>query len=550
MAGRFPLFVVIQAVDKATGPLRRFTAGLRDRFKPLKEAAQYAQRLSRALGVPQVAQGMAEVGKATGRVLSELKAVALKISAIAAVGSLSIYGLAHSFAEAGASAARMSRILGVSTAWLQEMRYAAARASVPVDQLDEFLENLSRRSAEAAAGQGDAILAFQALGISVTDQTGRLRSLESLLPEVTDRLAALRSENIRNALAARMFGRSGPELNALLAEGSAGIDAMRARAHELGVVMDQEAIEASERFERAQVDLTAALQGTRNIIGGALLPVVTKLVEKFTDWLVKHRADIEAFAAKLAERLPKILHEIRDKLEALRDALRPLINLFIAVGNRVGWVNGFLAALAVLLGAKLILALAALGKAWAALNITIAVTPIGWILIGIAALVAAVWLLAKNWDSVRAWLAKIWESVRKAFGATVQWLVDAAEWLWDKMTWPFRKVGEFFSNLWDGIKEKFAAVSDWIMDKVRALTSWLPDWIKGKLGLADEDVQVQVVSSRIAQAAPVTSAAPGDKQEVGVTVRFENAPKGTRAQAERGGSVDVDLSMGYSMVTP
>lgn len=82
--------------------------------------------------------------------------------------------------------------------------------------------------------------------------------------------------------------------------------------------------------------------------------------------------------------------------------------------------------------------------------------PITWIIIGIVALVAAIILLWRNWDSVTAWLTAAWAAAVAGIGAGIQWIKDGFSgmigWITGKIAW-FGEAGKkIIDTLVGGIK--------------------------------------------------------------------------------------------------
>lgn len=106
---------------------------------------------------------------------------------------------------------------------------------------------------------------------------------------------------------------------------------------------------------------------------------------------------------------------------------------------------------------------------WALFNGTLALTPLGWVVIGITAVIAAGYALWRNWDTVKAKAFELWEGIKAAFSP----------------------VGEFFSGVWGNVKSSFGAAKDFIINGLNSiiskinslasfkLPSWIP-WIGGK----------------------------------------------------------------------
>ena len=81
----------------------------------------------------------------------------------------------------------------------------------------------------------------------------------------------------------------------------------------------------------------------------------------------------------------------------------------------------------------------ALGVAQGAVNALFVASPIGWIILGIVALVGVIYLLIKHWDKVK-------EAVLGFVESSTKWLKG----LWEGIKTIFAPVGDFFKRLWQG----------------------------------------------------------------------------------------------------
>lgn len=90
-------------------------------------------------------------------------------------------------------------------------------------------------------------------------------------------------------------------------------------------------------------------------------------------------------------------------------------------------------------------------------------SPITLVVLGIAALIAIVVLLVKNWDTVKAALITGWEAVKQAFSV-------AGEWFNTNVIQPL--VG-FFTGLWDRICLIVTNVTTFISTKFQEFTLWI-----------------------------------------------------------------------------
>ncbi len=100
-----------------------------------------------------------------------------------------------------------------------------------------------------------------------------------------------------------------------------------------------------------------------------------------------------------------------------------------------------------------------------ALNSALLASPITWIVLGIAAVVAAVVLIATKtdwfqrlwrvcWDAIKSAAQAVWEgglkSVVDGIVSGFQWIGDKATWLWQEAIQPtFSAIGDFIAGVWD-----------------------------------------------------------------------------------------------------
>lgn len=410
---------------------------------------------------------------------------------VAAVGA--IFGITKSFADAGDEVALVSKRLGLTTDAFQELAYAANQANVPQELFTASMTKFTKGIGEAGAGTGEALIGFNALGISVRDGSGKLKTLEQLLPSVADKLGAIHNQNLRNAIAAKLFGREGAKLNDIFNEGSAGLEKLRAEARKVGAVMTPEQIKAATEFDEGMKSIMATIMMVRNVIGAALAPVIIDLGKKLQTYILDHREEIKQFAAAFAEKLPGVLADIAGKLQAVGTFLAPVVSLISFLADTFGGVNVAIAAFALRFG----MLLPTLKFAWSLFSLLFTVVQtlgiglaalVGWpVLIG-AALVGAVFLAYKYW---------------KPFG-------------------------------------------DWVDDKVAKVRSFLG--LGGSDQLSTGGVNSSSLSPALGFGKTVDASfrTPADKSESILKVDFTNLPRGTQVETVKSDQ-PVDLSMGFAM---
>ena len=112
-------------------------------------------------------------------------------------------------------------------------------------------------------------------------------SPEEQFDKIARAIANVESPTLRAAAAQDIFGRAGTKLLPLFAAGEEGLEKLKKKAHELGMVFDQEAADKAARLADAQTTLKRAIQGLTITISENIVPVITELVEKLSDTIAK-----------------------------------------------------------------------------------------------------------------------------------------------------------------------------------------------------------------------------------------------------------------------
>lgn len=191
----------------------------------------------------------------------------------------------------------LSNRFGISTEQLSAWGYAAKLTGSDLESLTGAIPKFSKVIADAADSTSQSAKIFDALGISVKDQAGNLRTFQDLLPEVADRFKGITDQTLKTSLALQLFGKSGAQFLEFLSLGSDGLAQMADKAKDLGVVISSDTAAAAAAFNDRVDDLKAATQGLFTNIAAQLLPALTKTTQEFTA-LVKN-GDLAANAVTL-----------------------------------------------------------------------------------------------------------------------------------------------------------------------------------------------------------------------------------------------------------
>ncbi|MFB0875454.1 MULTISPECIES: hypothetical protein [unclassified Sphingobium] len=170
---------------------------------------------------------------------------------------------------------------GVARKELQEYRYVASQADLTQSEMDGTLKKLTKTIGEAKAGTKEQATLFRDLGVAVQDANGRVYSAGEVLPRLADALAKIKDPATRARLEVKLFGEAGQKLDALLMQGSRGIETLRQRARDLGIVLSDDlsdgAAEANDRLAEIKMTLDARFAEAVSKNSGAILGMANAL---------------------------------------------------------------------------------------------------------------------------------------------------------------------------------------------------------------------------------------------------------------------------------
>ena len=209
------------------------------------------------------------------RTLTRSTLVIAKWGAAAATAAAAVAGqLVRSTTTALDRIDKLSISTGIATDELQKLEFAASQTGVSFDRVTNAVSYLQRQMV-----QNEQVKAFaDALDLREMDTPAQLRTIADMFAGITDPAE-------RSAVAAQLFGRSaGPEMLRMLNQGGQGIQQLMNRAEELGLVLDQTAIDAAVKLSDAFDEVTKTLTATvRSGVMSALTDDSGDLNEAFTD---------------------------------------------------------------------------------------------------------------------------------------------------------------------------------------------------------------------------------------------------------------------------
>lgn len=236
-----------------------------------------ALRITLSADTAKFQEGLKQAGTTLKGSMQVAGKVMTAFAATAAASFASVAAAAVATTKQMDEVAKSAQKIGVTTEELSKLRYAAELSGVSANTLQQAMTRLNVAIANSATASSGAGKALRELG--VTAGMGPAQALEKIAAQ----FAAMPDGARKSALAVQIFGRSGAELIPLLNQGAEGLQAMSAEAERLGLVIDQRAAAAAEKFQDNLTRLGKVKEGILIQITTGLVPAFSAL----TDGLVR-----------------------------------------------------------------------------------------------------------------------------------------------------------------------------------------------------------------------------------------------------------------------
>ncbi|WP_297966661.1 phage tail tape measure protein [uncultured Anaerovibrio sp.] len=347
------------------------------------------------------------------------------------------------------------------------LRAGFLRLAGPPRMASKALEEMGISLSDATREQEEARATLQSLGIDMDSFSGSpAHKMVAIITELKNKTADMADEQKLAALSA-IFGtnaatgwlnvlNAGPEVFDDFVNNLENCDG---HAEETSRIMQENLAGAVTKFK-------SAFEGAGEAIGKKFLPYLTPLIE---------------YAAKAAERFGTWADE-NPSLMVTLGAIAAAISAIIVGATSMALVfAGFSFVTAQLTAMKVAITgleistklVSAATKIWTGaqwlLNAALNANPIGLVIIGIAALIAIIYVLKENWEIVVEYMTAMWESPIAALVAFIAgpigWLIYTASAVianWESLqTW--------FELLWNKPSEAIDQFVGFVVDKLQSL---------------------------------------------------------------------------------
>ena len=401
-------------------------------------------------------QQFQQAGKKVSEFGDKLSGAGQKLTPLSA-GAAAIGGgmvkLGLNAISAGDELKTMSEQTGLSTDQLQKYQYAAELVDVSLEDVTGALKKMKPKMTDNNA-------TFQKLGVEVRNADGTLRDVNDVFLDAAAALGSITNETERDQVAMELFGKSADSLAGIIDDGGAALQQYGEQAEELGMILDEDTINALADTDDTIQQLKSNVMATFAQVGANVAEVLGPALEKLGEFLTS-----------ITERLRELTPEQTEMILKIVGIVAAVAPLLIIIGKVVSGVGSIIS----LVGAAI------------PVITTLATTIAGPIVLAVGAAIAIGVLLYKNWDKiketagkVKEWVVEKWNGIKEGVGKAVDAMKQQSQERLDAMKQAYEKAGGgikgVMSAAFAGLKTTFKQG----YDALNTLTGGKLDEIKKK----------------------------------------------------------------------
>lgn len=371
----------------------------------------------------------------TGKQLEELSGQYIKFAKVNGVDlNTSIDETQKALSAFGLTAAEAPRLLDTLTkagqltgASVDDLTAGLIQNGTAFQELGLNIDQSVMLMAQMEKSGANSETVMQGLRKALKNAAAEGKPLDQALSELQDTIENGSGSMDGLTAAYDLFGKSGDQIYGAVKNGTLDFQALGAAVADTGGTLDsvfEETLTPAERFQTTMNSVKDAGYELGNTIMTMLEPYMKKLADgaqNLSEWW-----------------------------EGLDDDTKKLIVTIGGIAAVIGPLLVIIGKLAT--GVSAIIGL--VNMAGTAISL-LGLGPMAGIAAAIAAVIAIGVLLYKNWDKIKAAAKALGEGIKSAWEGAKQAISNAAQAIYDKMTWPFRKAWEIIQSIVDKIKGFF-----------------------------------------------------------------------------------------------
>lgn len=381
------------------------------------------------------------------------------ITAASNYSSADVADLGEALSKCSAAASGMNQNVYDTSAALAVLANAGVKGSEAGTGLSNIFERMANpKNAENLTN----------IGVAVFDAEGKMRSLVDIATDFDEKTKNMTGAE-KQYIALQAFGDVGGRAFTKLAGNAEAFKKQQQQITDSQGAMNQ-------AYEEMNQSLGANLQLAKNSGMAILYKIGEKLapqVKEITDYIVD-----------LSKKISRADDGTLDWVISIGKVVVGLFAFLKAASTTMSIVSTIAANMKTLRAVFSIIQIAASGlfkvliigiRAVATAFLT---NPIG---LAITAIIVVLMLLYYNWDTVKDYLIAGWNMLKNAINSVVNWFNGTLVPAWND---GINAIGNFFSNLWEGIKAGVSGAVSFIKEGINTIISALngisfhiPDWV-------------------------------------------------------------------------
>lgn len=222
---------------------------------------------------------------------------------------------------------KLSRTLGISVEDLRKLELAANLSGVELNTLARGVRTLNKGMVDfAREGTGEAVDAFETLGITADDINAVMGDQFKVLELVAKRLDEVENSAVRSSVAQELFGGRASELLLVLEDGGKELAKISKEAKTFGLILSTQAAQGVEEANDSVTRLFSVFKGLTDTITAALAPAITHLANLVQGKLINAMGGGENAVSNFGKRIAG----------SIIDAVEQSVQAFVVFINETG----------------------------------------------------------------------------------------------------------------------------------------------------------------------------------------------------------------------
>lgn len=462
-----------------------------------------------------------KVAKSLGEGVKYAAKFGVMLTGIATAGTTALISISKKSADTADRIDKMSQRLSMSRETFQEWDYIMSQNGVSIDSFQTGMKKFTQVLDGVNNGSSKTIDIMNKLDPQLVKTAKSGATQEQVFRETVKAFQKMPEGVEKARLAQELFGKQGQEMLPMLNASKGSIDELTKKAHEMGLILSDDAVNAGVKFTDTLDSVKRSLSSVVAKIGVSIMPIV----QKFLDWILLNMPTIQKVVGVVFENIglfvqkavnffnenllpvfqsffewvstnwPQISSTISVVFDTLLAVLDPIISFFssligymmnfsdsmnLTIPILLGLVAGLIAFKTAILISSIIstvrngiilftTATQGLSVAQAILNAVMMANPFAVVAVIIGALIAVGVLLYKNWDKIVAFakqmgvkLGEIWNSIKNKVSEVWNGIKNTISSVWNNIT-------GFVSNAINSIKSTVTSVFDGLKSTVTTI---------------------------------------------------------------------------------